>query len=57
MDGGNERGVVITFCFKAGLSATETLLLVQKACGSEAVNRSNFLGCIHDLERKGAGKR
>ena len=29
------------FCFKAGLSATEILLLVQKAYGNEALNRSN----------------
>jgi hypothetical protein len=41
MDGGNEQRVAIKFCFKAGLSATETLVLVQKACGNEAVNRSN----------------
>ena len=33
--------VVIKFCFKAGLSATETVLLVQKADGNEALNRSN----------------
>jgi len=26
MDGGNEQRVVIKFCFKAGLSATETLV-------------------------------
>jgi hypothetical protein len=41
MGGGNEQRVAITFCFKAGLSATETLLLVQKAYGNEALNRSN----------------
>jgi hypothetical protein len=33
--------VTIKFCFKAGLSATETLVLVQKASGNEALNRSN----------------
>jgi hypothetical protein len=43
MDGGNEKGVAITFCFKAGLSATETLVLVQNAYGNEALNRSNVL--------------
>jgi len=32
--------VAIKFCFKAGLSAAETLVLVQKAYGNEAVNRS-----------------
>jgi len=26
MDGGNEQKVAITFCFKAGLSVTETLV-------------------------------
>jgi hypothetical protein len=41
MDGGNEQGVDIKFCFKAGLSATERLVLVQKAYGNEALNRSN----------------
>jgi len=41
MDDGNEQRVAIKFCFKAGISATETLVLVQKAYGNEAVNRSN----------------
>jgi len=41
MDGGNEERVAIKFCFKAGLCATETLVLVLKAYGNEAVNRSN----------------
>jgi hypothetical protein len=43
MDGGNEQIVAMKFCFKAGLSATETLILVQKAYGNEALNRSNVL--------------
>ena len=41
MDGGNEQRVVIKVRFKAGLSAPETLVLVQKAYGNEALNRSN----------------
>jgi len=41
MDGGNEQRVAIKFCFKAGLSATETLVLVQKSYGNEVLNRSN----------------
>jgi len=41
MDGGNEQRAAVKFCFKAGLSATETLVLVQKAYGNEALNRSN----------------
>jgi hypothetical protein len=42
MGGGNEQRVAINVClFEAGLSATETLVLVQKAYGNEAVNRSN----------------
>jgi len=41
MDGGNEERVAIKFCFKAGLSATETLGRVQKAYGNEALNRPN----------------
>jgi hypothetical protein len=39
MDGGNEQGIAIIFLFKAGLSATETLVLVQKTYGNEALNR------------------
>jgi hypothetical protein len=42
MDGGNEQRVAITFCFKAGLSTTETLILVQKAYGNEALSQSNI---------------
>ena len=41
MDDGNEQRVVIKLCFKAGLSVTETLVLVQKAYGNEALKRSN----------------
>jgi hypothetical protein len=33
--------VAIKFCFKTCLSATETPVLVQKAYGNEALNRSN----------------
>jgi len=40
MEGGIEQRVAITFCFKAGLSATETLVLVLWACGSEVLNGS-----------------
>jgi transposase len=40
MDGGNEQRFSINVCFKAGLSATETLVLVQKTYGKEALNRS-----------------
>jgi len=35
------KRVAIKFCFKAGLSATETLVLVQRDYGNEALNRSN----------------
>jgi hypothetical protein len=38
MYGGNEQRVAIKFCFKAGLSATELHVLVQKAYGNEAAN-------------------
>jgi len=41
MDGGNEQKVAIKFCFKPSLSGTETLVLVQKAYGNEALNRSS----------------
>jgi transposase len=43
MDGGNEQRFAIKVSFKSGLSATETLVLVQKAYGNEALNRSNVL--------------
>jgi hypothetical protein len=54
MDGGNEQRVAIKFCFEAGLSATETLVLLQKAYGYEALNRSKVLSCIHDFETDGS---
>jgi len=41
MDSGNDQRVAIKFCFKPGLSATEILVLVQKAYGNEALNLSN----------------
>jgi hypothetical protein len=41
MDGGNEQRFAIIFCFIPGLSTTEILVLVQKADGNEALNRSN----------------
>jgi len=41
MDGRNEERVAIKFCFKADLSAIETLVLVQMAYVNEALNRSN----------------
>ena len=46
--------VAITLCFKAGLSATETPVLVQKAYGYEALNRSMFLGGILDFKTEGS---
>jgi len=42
MDGGNEQRVAVKFCFKVSLSATETLVLVHKAYGNEALKQSNF---------------
>jgi len=44
MDGGNEQRVATKFYFKTGLSATETLVLMQKAYGNEAPNRSKDFG-------------
>jgi hypothetical protein len=45
MDGGNEQRFDIQFCFKACLSVTETLVLVQEGYGNEALNRSNDFRC------------
>jgi hypothetical protein len=41
MDSGNEQRVAIKFRFKAGLAATETLVLVLKTYGNGALNRSS----------------
>jgi hypothetical protein len=41
MDGENKQTVARKFRFKACLSATETLVLMQTAYGNEALNRSN----------------
>jgi hypothetical protein len=41
LDGGIEQRVAIKFRLKACLSATETLVLVQKAYGNEVLNGSN----------------
>jgi hypothetical protein len=66
MDDGNEQRVAIKICFKADLSATETLVLVQNAYGNEALNRSNVLrwysrfqegrDLVEDDERGGSAK-
>jgi len=41
MHGGNKQRFVKNFSFNAGLSATETLVLVQKFYGNETLKRSN----------------
>jgi hypothetical protein len=41
MDGGNDQSVAIQFHFNASLSATETLVVMQKAYGNGTFNRSN----------------
>jgi hypothetical protein len=46
--------VAIRFCFKAGLSATETLILVQRAYRNEFLNDQTFLGGILDFEAEGS---
>jgi hypothetical protein len=53
MDGGNKQRISIKLCFKPGLSATETLILEQKAYGNETLNRSNFSVGILDFETEG----
>jgi hypothetical protein len=39
----------ITFCFKAGLSATETLVLVQNVYGNEVLNGSNVFDVLTSI--------
>jgi len=66
MDDGNGQSVNIKFCFKAGLSATESLVFVQTAYGKEALNRSNVFiwysrlrdgwELVEDDERSGSPK-
>jgi hypothetical protein len=56
-DGENELRFAMKFCFEAGLSATETLIVVQKAHGNEAVNRSNVFGGFLDFETEGSCKK
>ena len=53
MDGGNEQRVVIKFCFKAGPSATETLVLVQKVYVNKLWTDQKFLGGILDFVPEG----
>ena len=63
MDGGNEQRFAKQFCFKASLSATEILVLVQKAYGNEVLNRSEVFRwyyrfrdvreLVEDVERGG----
>jgi hypothetical protein len=65
-DGRNEERFAIKFCFIASLSATETLVLVQKAYGNGALNRSNVFRwyspfrdgreLVEDDERRGHSK-
>jgi len=42
MDDGNKQRVDLKFCFKADLSATKTLVQVQKSYGNEAANSSTI---------------
>ena len=52
MDGGNEERVAIKFCFQAGLSATETLVLMQSFMGMRLWTDQTFLGGILDFEKE-----
>jgi len=66
MDGRNEQRVAIKFSFKASLSATETLVLVQKTYGNEVLNRPKVFrwysrfqdgrGLVENDERSGRPK-
>jgi hypothetical protein len=66
MEGGNEQRVAIKLCFKTSLPVTETLVLVHKAYGNKAPNRSNVFRCycrfrdgrelVEDDERGGRPK-
>jgi hypothetical protein len=50
MDGANEQRFAIKFCFKAGLSVKETLVLVQKSYGDENLGDQTFLVGILDFK-------
>jgi hypothetical protein len=49
--------IVRLACFKASLSATETLILLKRAYGNGAVNRSASLDAILDSEKERTGRR
>jgi hypothetical protein len=49
MDGRNEQRVAIKFRSKVGLSATETLVLVVKTYGNEALNQSNVFSWYYQF--------
>ena len=57
MDGRNEQRVAIKLYFKPGLSATETLVLEQKAYGMRLWIDQTFLGGILDFEKEGRWKK
>ena len=48
MDGGNKQRVAKNLCFKVGLSAKETLVLVQKE-QNEPLNRSHVFRWYYRL--------
>jgi hypothetical protein len=50
MDDGNEQRVSIKVSFKAGLYATETLILVQRLMGMRLSTDQTFLASILDFE-------
>jgi hypothetical protein len=55
MDSENEHRDAIKYCFKAGLYATETSVLMQTAYGNEALKRDQtFSVGIHDFETEGS---
>jgi len=46
--------VATKFCFKAGLSVTETLVLVQNVMGMRLWTDQTFLGGILNFEMEGS---
>jgi hypothetical protein len=55
MDGGNEQRVAIKFCFKAGLSATETLVFCcKRLMGMGLQTDQTFLGGFLNFETDGS---
>jgi hypothetical protein len=54
MDSENEYRDAIKFCFKAGVYATETLVLMQRVMGMRLWSDQTYLVGIQDFDTEGS---